>query len=170
MNVMKVALITTGLGLALGLSAPANAIGRFITSNAVDKCQAFTPGVRNTIRNRVAGAENIGPDPIAVACVFELNELSGGGSVDVSNIQIYFLNGSAAATTVTCTKLTGSSAGSGVALGGSQTVTTPSIAAGATSSVSFAAVGSVFAVGVNCTIPQNVTIAQTRIEYTDAAP
>lgn len=167
MNVFKVAILTICLGLALGMSAPANALGRFITSNAVDKCQSFTPGVSNTIRNRVAGAENVGAAPIAVACVFEMNEIAGGGAVDVNSLRIYFLNGSAAATTVTCTKLSGSSAPGFGAIGGSQTVSTASMPAGGTGFVSFGAETGVFAIGVNCTIPQNVTIATTNIVYTD---
>ncbi len=168
MNIIKVTLITAGLGLALGVSTPADAVGRYITSNAVDKCQAFTPGVTNTIRNRVVGAENVGAGPIAVACVFELNEIAGAGSVDVSNVQLYFVNGGGAPTTVTCTLLTGNSNGPGPSVGGAQTLTTASMAAaGGTGNVAFGGVGGVFGVGVNCNLPSSVTIAATLIQYVD---
>ena len=57
-----------------------------------DKCQAFTPGVTNTIRNRVVGAENVGANPIAVACVFELSDVYFASTATVDNIHMYFRN------------------------------------------------------------------------------
>lgn len=70
MTTFNLALITLATGMVLQ-SAPAHAIvtGHSVVGNAVNYCQAFTPGPANTIRNRVVGAENIGP-PIAVACDF----------------------------------------------------------------------------------------------------
>ena len=107
MNVSaKTALATALFGLALGASQTALAEqSHYVSSNAVDKCQAFTPGVTNTIRNRVAGAENVGTQTIAVACDFELSETYGLGTATVDNVFVYIKNGSAASMTVNCTLL-----------------------------------------------------------------
>ena len=44
-NLSQLALATLTLGLSLGMSTPAAAeTGHYVTSNAIDKCQAFTPG------------------------------------------------------------------------------------------------------------------------------
>lgn len=167
MNVIKVALLTTGLGLALGISAPANAVlGHWVSSNAVDKCQSFTPGVTNTIRNRVIGSENVGSAPLAVACVFELDEVSGGGTVDTTTVFVSFSNGTGAAGSVTCTLLPGSVYNGSV--GTAVTSSTASIAPGATGNLSFTGTTySVFSIGVNCTLPPGFTLIHTRISYTN---
>jgi len=166
MNVMNhVAILTAGIGLLLGATAPADAtIGHFYSSNAVDKCQAFTPGVSNTIRNRVIGAQNIGTASIAVACVFEMEQLYGQGSVTIDTVTIRFNNGDAAQTSVSCTLLPGSDGTYGTAV--NQTAV---IAAGANGSVSFSGpFTGLFGIGVNCTLPPNVTINSTVFRYQNA--
>jgi hypothetical protein len=160
----RVALMTAGVGLALGLSAPAKATGYYVSSNAVDKCQAFTPGVTNTIRNRVIGAENVGANAIAVACNFELAEVYGGGSVTTDDVHLYFKNGGSSNVTVSCSLLPGN------VEDGFGTVVSDSVelAADATGSVDFAGPWQVFGIGVTCNLPPHVTITETLIRYQDA--
>lgn len=104
----KTAALVAFAGLSVGAGAPAWAEqSHYVSSNAVDKCQAFTPGVTNTIRNRVAGAQNIGSQPIAVACVFEVSETYGLGSPTVDDAYVYIRNDAAAQVTVNCSLLPG---------------------------------------------------------------
>ena len=109
MNMLFKGMVPTALiGLLIGINPAARAEqSHFVSSNAVDKCQAFTPGVTNTIRNRVAGAENVGTQAIAVACAFELAETYGMGSATVDNVYVYLKNGSANEVTISCTLLPG---------------------------------------------------------------
>ena len=161
-TLVQVAMLSTSLGLALGISAPASAeTGHYVSSNAVDKCQAFTPGVTNTIRNRVVGAENVGANPIAVACAFELSEMYGASSAIVDNVIMYFRSSNLAPIDVSCSLLPGDHA-NGL---GTVTNNTVSVPAGGNASINFAGPHSVFAIGVNCIIPPNVTIVQTVIRY-----
>ncbi len=163
MNILtRVTILTAGLGLALGAVAPAHAIGRYITSNGPDKCSAFTPGISNTIRNRVSGAQNVGASPIAVACVFELNEISGGSSVNVSVVNIDMRNDGVSAVNVSCSMLPGSGT-----FGTAVTKVVALAGSGGTGGANFAGSWDVFGIGVNCTLPTDVTIYQTLIEYTD---
>lgn len=165
MTIMNhVAILTAGIGLILGATAPAYAVGHYYSSNAVDKCQAFTPGISNTIRNRVIGAQNIGTTAIAVACVFEMEQLYGQGSVTIDDVQLTFTNGDAAQTSVSCTLLPGSDGVYGTAVNA-----TVVIAAGAQGNVSFAGpFTGLYGMGVNCTLPPNVTINTTIFRYQNA--
>jgi len=159
---VQVAMLGTGLGLALGVSAPAFAeTGHYVSSNAVDKCQAFTPGVTNTIRNRVIGAENVGANPIAVACVFELSELYGAGTPIVDTVALYLRNGNLAPIDVSCSLLPGDMV-DGLGTVSNSTVT---VAAGANGLVSFTGPYNVLGIGVNCNLPPNVTIVKTIVRY-----
>ncbi len=165
MNIMnRTALLTLAIGAAMGFAAPASATGYYVSSNGVDKCQAFTPGVTNTIRNRVTGAENIGNVPIAVACVFELAELYGAGTVSVDDVYVYFKNGGSGPISISCSLLPGD------LYEGLGTLESSSvdIAAGAVDYINFSGLYEVYGIGVNCTLPPHVTITQTVIRYQDA--
>ncbi|MFT3896165.1 MAG: hypothetical protein QM719_00435 [Thermomonas sp.] len=166
----KTALATAFFGLLLGASPAALAEqSHYVSSNAVDKCQAFTPGVTNTIRNRVAGAENVGTQPIAVACTFELAETYGFGNATVDSVEIFLKNGSAAEVTISCTLLPGTNwAGDGVGTLVTQSVT---LASGASGSVEYDTGGpwDVFGIGVNCNLPPQGTIQGTVIRYRNDA-
>ena len=169
MNVSaKVALATALFGLALAASPAAMAEqSHYVSSNGVDKCQAFTPGVTNTIRNRVAGAENVGTQTIAVACVFELSETYGLGTATVDSVAVAIKNGSAAPMTVSCTLLPGDY------LYGNGTLVTQSadIAPGSTGSITYTngAPWNYYGIGVNCSLPPQATIVFTVIKYRNDA-
>jgi hypothetical protein len=162
----KAALATAFFGLLFGASPAALAEqSHYVSSNAVDKCQAFTPGVTNTIRNRVSGAENVGTQAIAVACVFELSETYGMSSAIVDDVSVYIKNGSSSPMTVNCSLLPGDPNNLG-------TLVTKSVdlAAGETSSIDYGtgdtgAPWSVFGIGVNCSVPPKAIITETVIRY-----
>jgi hypothetical protein len=164
----KAALATAFFGLFLGASPAAVAEqSHYVSSNAVDKCQAFTPGVTNTIRNRVAGAENVGTQPIAVACVFELSETYGMGSAEVDDVRVYIKNGDSSQMTVNCSLLPGDPGDLGTIITRSVTLDP-----GETDSIGYGvAVGdadapwSVFGMGVNCNVPPKAVIVETLIRY-----
>lgn len=169
MNVSaKVALATSLFGLLLGASPAALAEqSHYVSSNAVDKCQSFTPGVTNTIRNRVAGAENVGTQTIAVACVFELAETYGLSSAAVDEVSVFVKNGSSASMTVNCTLLPGTNwAGDGVGTLVTQTLT---LDPGEADSVDYDGPYNVFGIGVNCNLPPQGTILGTVIRYRNDA-
>ena len=161
----KLAVATAFASVLLGASPAALAEqSHFVSSNAVDKCQAFTPGVTNTIRNRVAGAENVGTQPIAVACTFELAETYGAGSATVDGVEVRISNGSSANMSVSCTMLPGTSwASDGL---GTLDTKSVSIAPGATGQFLYnSGPYSVFGIGVNCILPPQATIVGTVIRY-----
>jgi hypothetical protein len=156
---MKFTIQAAALVAALGgLLAPVSStqaaeVGHFVSSNAVDKCQAFTPGITNTIRNRVIGAENVGASPIAVASVFHLS--------------ISFASTNPAPVTVNCTMLPGSKAFDGIGTAVNQSV---DLAAGSgTGELEFTGPWSVFSIGINCTLPPNVTITGLVHRYRDGS-
>ena len=70
-NGLKLGLLSVAAGLAMHAgNANAELALHTISGNAVNYCQAFTPGPANTIRNRVVGSENVGPNAMNVACNF----------------------------------------------------------------------------------------------------
>jgi hypothetical protein len=167
MNKFANCLAVTSFSVLLSVIAPAVQAeqSHYVSSNAVDKCQAFTPGVTNTIRNRVSGAENVGTQAIAVACVFELSETYGMLSAIVDDVSVYIKNGSSSPMTVNCSLLPGDPNDLG-------TLVTKSVdlAAGETSSIDYGtgdtgAPWAVFGIGVNCSVPPKAIITETVIRY-----
>ncbi len=173
-NMLKMGLLTLGIAAAFH-SADSSAVvaGYSSFSNAVNYCQAFTPGVSNTIRNRVIGSQNVGTAPIAVACNFPLTNNGASGNTDLSGIIMFFSNGAATDATISCTLLTGTSAG--ISAGASYAVTkTATVTAGAANVLSWSNAdnptpastdfGSVLA-GVNCILPPQMTMSATVIQW-----
>ena len=109
-NILKTSLLTLALGIAV-CSANANAaVANHTTwSNALNYCGAFTPGVSNTLRNRVIGVENTGTSPIAVACNYASFFNGAPGNSRLQGVTVFFTNNSAVGAQVTCTLLTGTS-------------------------------------------------------------
>ena len=172
-NTLKTGLLTLGLGIIFcSPNADAAVATHSSFSNAVNNCQAFTPGVSNTIRNRVIGAENIG-SPIALACNFNSLFNGAAGNTQLQSVALYFSNGGAA-TTVTCVLLTGMAPGwsSGSAYTVSKSV---AIGAGGTGALSWTAADNPNAgatdlgnlmVGVNCTMATNMTLSGSELHWT----
>jgi hypothetical protein len=162
---IKTGLLTLALGtvfMAADTSAAMTVYGN--VANAPARCQAFTPGVTNTIRNRVVGSENIGDNPLAVACSFE-TELSAV-STNVLAVLMAFSNNTGSAFNVNCTMLTGFQGESG-AIAVNKVTNVPS--GDNTAEVEYSGsdlagspvdLGSVL-VGVNCTLPKGAVINDT---------
>lgn len=151
--------------------AQAAVVEHSIISNAVNYCQAFTPGPANTIRNRVVGSENVGAT-MNVACNFHSMGNNAAGLTSPRRLSIYFSNNSAAAISITCTLLT-SFQGSGSGYAVSKTV---SVAAGsqATQNLTWSQTDNPTAgatdlgsrlIGVNCTLPTGAVINDTYLYW-----
>ena len=172
-NMLKTGLLTLGLGIIFcSANADAAVATQSSFSNAVNNCQAFTPGVTNTIRNRVIGAENVGASPIALACNFNTVFNGAAGNTNLQSVTLYFSNGGAA-TTVTCVLLTGMAPGwsSGSAYTVSKSV---AIGAGGIGALSWSQADNPtpaatdlanVMVGVNCTMPTNMTLSGSELHW-----
>ncbi len=105
---VKASLLTLAVS---AIFAPVNGnaaeVPQIIASSAMAHCQSFTPGVTNTIRNRVIGSENTGTANIGIACAFEVD--SGAMTMDgVQSITLWFNNHNAAGTiNIPCTAAVG---------------------------------------------------------------
>ena len=173
MNIItRSALATLGLAFAAScLPAHAEVATHELMSNAISKCQAFTPGPTNTIRNRVVGSENIGAK-MNVACAFDMMT-NGATSASPKSLVVYFSNNGTSPVTVTCTLLTGYQGDSGMYM---VTKTTAPIGPGgtdqqylqwdATDNPSFGAtdLGNQL-VGINCALPTNAVINDTYLDW-----
>jgi hypothetical protein len=166
----KAALLTIALGTVfMAADSKAAFVAYSSAANAPGRCQAFTPGPSNTIRNRVVGSENIGT-PIAVACDFEV-ELSNTSS-NVTEIEMWFSNNGSSPLTVDCTMLNGWQGASGAVLINKSVTVNP----GVQSDIVYQPVdmpdpaatdlGFVL-VGVNCTLPTNAVINDTYVSWFD---
>jgi hypothetical protein len=103
---LKLSLFSVAAGLALHSgNAGAALVTHQFSGNAINYCQAFTPGPANTIRNRVVGAENVGTASINVACDFH-TMFNGTGSPNPVFLFVNVANNSGAAITIKCTLLT----------------------------------------------------------------
>lgn len=162
----QAALLVATLTSSLALSAPIDAVAAPTTtgySNAIDKCQAFAPGTSSLLRFRVSGVQNVGSTSVTVACSFPLNAYDSVASVTVQALTVFFQNGTAAPVSVSCSMLTGNYI-TGFGTIESQTI---EIAANSNNAVYYGENGpyDVYAIGLNCSLPPNVTIAATQIEY-----
>lgn len=141
-------------------------------SNAVNYCQAFTPGVSNTIRNRVIGAQNVGTASIAVACNYATaHNYNDATDQNLSGIYQVFNNGSAGDVTISCTLLTGTP---GFDFGDAYSVTkTLTLPAGTSYYISFDGTDNPTPnatfnngiVGVNCMLPPQVYMTDVELTW-----
>ena len=170
-NSFKAGLLTIAVGMAFA-SADSNAalVSYGSAANAPARCQAFTPGPTNTVRNRVVGSENIGA-PIAVACSFEVTV--SNASTNASAIDMWFSNNATTGPiTVNCTMLSGWQGAAGAVLVNKSV----GVVNGEQSEISFDAtdtpdpadtdLGFVI-VGVNCTLPTSAVINDTYVFWGD---
>ncbi len=163
-------LLSAAIGLAFAsASAGAAPETNYRLGVAPSNCQAFTPGPSNTIRNRVAGSENIGPE-LALACSFEHMGTAQAGFNTLISVRLF--NNSSASMTISCTNLQGYLG----AIVGSTITKSVTLAAGASNVVQFTAgdtpsttdtdLGSVYS-GVNCTMPTNAIMTRTDANWLD---
>lgn len=170
-NCIKASLLTLALGTVFAVTE-ANAVQTVygLGANAPGRCQAFTPGITNTIRNRVIGSENVGSSAIAVACDFEV-----GLSDDSSNalaVEMWFSNNSANPINVDCTLLSGWQGATGAVLINKSASVVTGVQTGiffdsddtpdpADTDLGFPIVG------VNCTLPTSGVINDTYVYWAD---
>lgn len=167
-----ISLALVAMATALGMS-DANAVVTIheFDGNAVDYCQAFTPGTANTIRNRVVGSENVGA-PMNVACAFHAAWGEAGATMPIA-LNMYFSNNNTSGTiTVTCTLLTGFQ---GDPNGILVSKTTQPIASGGATQQELSWSGADYPggsttlgstlVGVNCHLPTGAVINDTYLSW-----
>jgi hypothetical protein len=165
-NLLKMGLLTLGVGMAVFAgNANADIDTTVFISNPVGLCQAFTPGVSNTIRNRVVGSENVGTKSIAVACNMQTAlDQNANNPVDNQIVEtaVYFSNGSDAEVTFSCTLLAPAETGDAYAstkeltiAAGDSGMTYWTGADNPTPSPTLNNVG----IGFNCNLPPHVTMS-----------
>jgi hypothetical protein len=166
-------LLSVGVALALQSgNAQAVVATHLIRANAVNYCQAFTPGPANTVRNRVVGSENVGPSVMNVACDFHTVANGAAGATPPTQLYVYFSNNSGADFTVNCSLLTGYQ-GSSSAYVVTKSVLVPA-GAQATNYLQWSAADNPVAgstnlgnylLGVNCTLPVGAVINDTYLYW-----
>ena len=171
---VKASLLTLAVS---AMFAPVNGnaaeIGQIMASSAMAHCQSFTPGVTNTIRNRVIGSENIGDASIGIACAFEVD--AGAMTPDgVQSIKLFFNNHSAAAIDITCTAAVGVEGSFSFFVSKTTNVAADTIPSGGPSaSVEFTPADSGspdpgfgdYLVGLTCQLPKGAVIEDTYVAY-----
>ena len=170
-NFAKAGMLTIALG-AVFATADSNAalVVYGSAANAPGRCQAFTPGPANTIRNRVVGSENVGA-PMNVACDFEAGV--SNTSTNVIAVDLWFSNnGTSGPLNGNCTMLNGWQGAVGAVLVNKSVVVT----AGTQSEIFFDSDDTPDAgdtdlgfslVGVNCNLPTNAVINDTYVYWGD---
>jgi hypothetical protein len=165
---VKASLLTLAISAAFAPSAGnAAEIPQVIASSAMAHCQAFTPGVTNTIRNRVIGSENIG-NPLAIACAFEVD--SAAMTMDgVQSISLFLNNHGATSFDIACTAATGFEGEFSYFINKTTTVD-PGMSTPVDFSPADAGSGDIgfgeFLVGLTCTLPKNGVVNDTYVSYT----
>jgi hypothetical protein len=175
-NLLKASLLTLGLALVYSAEANAALATHNSYSNSVNYCDAFAPGTANTLRNRVIGVENVGTAPLPVACNYASFFNGAPGNTRIQTVQVYFLNNNGTGTaSVTCTLLSGNTAGIGAGTVYVSTKTTAAFAAGTQGGLSWTTadnpqqpatdLGNVL-VGINCILPPNIVMSTHALGWT----
>lgn len=170
MTLMKTAFLTLAVAGCFATGrADAGQVDYMMIANAPARCQAFTPGPANTIRNRVVGSENVGA-LMNVSCTFE--KVWSAQSTNVTSVSLWFSNNGAGTVAVNCTMLTGYQGQSGaIVLNKSVNVTHGSqepitFSYNDTENPSDTDLGNNI-VGVNCALPTGAVINDTYIQWKD---
>ena len=161
----KSCLVTLAVATAFAAASVRASTEAYINdANAPARCQAFTPGPTNTVRNRVTGSENIGA-AMNVACAYEnLSSYDYGTPVVSAGVQI--ANNGSVPFTVSCSELSGYFGDAGTVI----TKTSDTVAPGQSQYVDFDAsdtpdsgdtdLGS-YAVGIVCNLPTHAVMGET---------
>jgi hypothetical protein len=104
---VKASLLTLVVSAAFAPAAGnAAEVQQVIASSAMAHCQSFTPGVTNTIANRVIGSENTGAKNLGIACAFEVDS-SAMTPDGVQSVTLFLNNHGSAAFNMSCTLAVG---------------------------------------------------------------
>lgn len=164
---VKASLLTLVISAAFAPTAGnAEEVPQVIASTAMAHCQAFTPGVTNTIRNRVIGAENIG-NPLAIACAFEVD--SAAMTADgVQSITLFLNNHGTTSFQIPCTVATGFEGEFSYFFSKTTTVD-PGMQTGVDFTPADADSADLgfgeYLVGLTCTLPKNGVVNDTYVSY-----
>jgi hypothetical protein len=132
-------------------------------------CQSFTPGVTNTITNRVIGSENTGTKNLGIACAFEVDAatITGDG---VQSVVLWLNNHGNTPFNVSCTLATGPEGAFSYFISQTTTVS-PSEQTPVQFAPEDAAGFGEYLVGATCILPPKSIIGETDVAYTvDADP
>lgn len=165
---VKASLLTLVISTAFApVAGTAAEVQQVIASTAMAHCQSFNPGVTNTIKNRVIGAENIG-NPVAIACAFEVDAqaMTADG---VQSVLLVLNNHGTAPFDIPCTLAVGPEGAFSYFISKTTTVDpatqnsvefTPADAG--SSDIGFED----YLVGLTCTLPKNGVVNDTYVSYT----
>lgn len=172
---VKASLLTLVISAAFAPAAGnAEEVTQIIASSAMAHCQSFTPGVTNTITNRVIGSENTGTKNIGIACAFEVEAGPTLTPAGVRQVILWLNNHGTTPFDVSCTLATGPEGAFSYFI--SKTTT---VAASEQTPVSFTPEdgGSEdtgfgeYLVGLTCILPPKAIIGETDVAYiTDTNP
>ena len=171
---VKASLLTLVISAAFApVAGNAEEVPQVIASSSMAHCQAFTPGVTNTITNRVIGSENTGTKNIGIACAFEVDAATMTAD-GVQSVTLFMNNHGTAAFNISCTLATGFEGDFTYFIS-----KTTNILPGVQNSVTFtpedagsedAGFGD-FLVGLTCVLPPKAIVNDTYVAYTvDADP
>ena len=163
---VKASLLTLAISAAFAPAAGnAAEAPQVIASSAMAHCQSFTPGVTNTISNRVIGSENTGTKNIGIACAFEVDAatITGDG---VQSVTLWLNNHGTTPLDVSCTLATGPEGAFSYFISGTTHVMpseqTPVIIGPDDGATGFGE----YLVGLTCMLPPKAIIGETDVAYT----
>ena len=171
---VKASLLTLVISAAFApVTGNAVEVPQIIASSAMAHCQSFTPGVTNTITNRVIGSENSGTKNIGIACAFEVDAatITGDG---VQSVTLWLNNHGTTAFDVACTLATGPEGAFSYFISKTTNVApaeqTPVMFSPEDAGSEDTGFGE-YLVGLTCMLPPKAIIGETDVAYTvDADP
>lgn len=165
---VKASLLTLVISAAFApVAGNAEEVPQIIASSAMAHCQAFTPGVTNTINNRVIGAENVGTKSVGIACAFEVDAAAMTAD-GVQSVTLFMNNHGTAAFNVPCTLAVGPEGDFSYFISKTTTVT-PGTQGSVTFTPADAASADVgfgdYLVGLTCNLPPKSIVNDTYVAY-----
>lgn len=171
---VKASLLTLVVSAAFAPAAGnAAEVPQIIASSAMAHCQSFTPGVTNTITNRVIGSENTGTKNLGIACAFEVDAATMTAD-GVQSVTIYLNNHGTSSFNVSCTLATGFEGAFSYFIS-KTTAVAPSDPVAVDFTPADAGSGDAgfgeYLVGLTCVLPPKSIVNDTYVSYTvDADP
>mgnify|MGYP000860385766 CR=1 FL=1 len=166
---VKASLLTLVVSAAFAPAAGnATEAPQVIASSSMAHCQSFTPGVTNTITNRVIGSENTGTKSLGIACAFEVDAatITADG---VQAVTLWLNNHGTTPFNVSCTLATGPEGAFSYFISktttvapSEQTAVTFTPADGGSQDPGFGE----YLVGLTCVLPPKAIIGETDVAYT----
>ena len=173
---VKASLLTLVISAAFAPTAGnAEEVAQIVASSAMAHCQSYTPGVTNTITNRVIGSENTGTKNIGIACAFEVEAGPTLTPDGVQQVIVWLNNHGTTPFDVTCTLATGPEGAFSYFISKTTEDIEPSVQTpvtftpedGGSEDIGFGE----YLVGLTCMLPPKAIIGETDVVYnTDDNP